>query len=74
MYRNAIRIVITTTDRRLRLRLVHRPSGAVKEGLRQGDAGLITRADPERRRTDRYSYASYYPALNRGANADCGNP
>ncbi|MBP1522035.1 hypothetical protein IVW58_24320 [Salmonella enterica subsp. enterica serovar Worthington] len=34
MYRNAIRIVITTTDRRLRLRLV-RPSGAVKEDLRR---------------------------------------
>lgn len=33
------------------------PSGAVKEDLRR-DAGLITRADPERGRADRYSYAS----------------
>lgn len=34
------------------------PSGAVKERSSPGDAGLITRADPERGRADRYSYAS----------------
>ncbi len=40
---------LSTTDRRLRLRLV-RPFGAVKEDCRR-NAGLITRADPERRRS-----------------------
>lgn len=34
------------------------PSGAVKGRSSPGDAGLITRADPERGRADRYSYAS----------------
>lgn len=34
------------------------PSGAVKEDLRQATLVSITRADPERGRADRYSYAS----------------